>query len=53
MTHTEFTALAAQFSVGNPLFSQGDFNRDGRVNALDFNIFASKFGTILAPASGA
>jgi hypothetical protein len=34
-------------------FSQGDFNYDGKVNALDFNVLATKFGTYLAPASPA
>jgi hypothetical protein len=33
-------------------FSQGDFNYDGAVNALDFNSIATGFGTTLpAPAA--
>jgi hypothetical protein len=33
-------------------FSSGDFNYDGRVNALDFNALASRFGTTLARPAG-
>ena len=35
------------------MVSEGDFNRDGKVNALDFNILATNFGTYLAPAAAA
>ena len=35
------------------LWSQGDFNYDGTVNALDFGILASNFGQVMSsPAMG-
>ena len=46
-------SAAANFGQANRTFSQGDFNYDGTVNLADFNILASKFGTVLASAPGA
>jgi hypothetical protein len=31
-------------------FTTGDFNHDGNVNAMDFNVLATAFGIALAPA---
>jgi hypothetical protein len=41
--------LASNFNKTGMNFSQGDFNHDDKVNALDFNTIATKYGTYLAP----
>ncbi len=46
----DFVALATHFNQSSATLSNGDFNYDGKVNALDFNILATQFGTYLAPA---
>ena len=45
----DFVALAAHFNENAPTFADGDFNYDGKVNALDFNLLATKFGSALTP----
>jgi hypothetical protein len=43
--------MAANYGqTGNLKFSQGDFNYDGTVNALDFNAFATRYGETVLPA---
>ena len=44
----DFSALSMHFNQAGT-FTQGDFNYDGKVNALDFNALASLWGTYLAP----
>jgi hypothetical protein len=47
----DFNLLAQNFNKTGMTFGQGDFNYDGRVNALDFNVLAAEYGrTIPAPA---
>jgi hypothetical protein len=46
----DFTQMATYFNQAGMTFSKGDFNGDGKVNALDFNILAAKYGTHLAAA---
>jgi len=48
---TDFTSLATYFGATGQVWSTGDFNYDGRINALDFNILATNFGQGIAPAS--
>ncbi len=43
--------MATHFGQTGMTDTQGDFNGDGTVNALDFNILATKFGTKLAAPS--
>jgi hypothetical protein len=50
---SDFVALSTNFARPNPTFSQGDFNYDGVINAIDFNILATRFGTILPPPASA
>ena len=50
-SRADFNALAANFGQSPRVFSQGDFNYDGTVNLADFNILASRFGTVLATSS--
>jgi hypothetical protein len=46
--HVDFTALAAHFNqISGVNYGNGDFNYDGKVNALDFNAIATNFGTTL------
>ena len=46
----DFTVLATNFGTGQD-WANGDYNYDGKVNALDFNALAANFGqTIVAPA---
>ena len=39
------------FNNPSATYSQGDFNRDGTINALDFNVLATKFGATLSGPS--
>jgi hypothetical protein len=45
--------LAANFGRSPRDFAQGDFNYDGTVNLQDFNILASRFGTVVASTAPA
>ena len=37
---------------GAPIWAEGDFNYDGKINALDFNAVATNFGAAAIPAGG-
>ena len=41
---SDFMALAQNFNTSNAVWTMGDFNYDGVVNALDFNLLATNFG---------
>ena len=45
----DFNALATNYGQTHARFSSGDFNYDGDVTSLDFNLLASKFGSRLDP----
>ncbi|HEY4261102.1 MAG TPA: hypothetical protein VGM98_13110, partial [Schlesneria sp.] len=51
----DFTRLGQNFNAAGALWSQGDFNYDGTVNALDVNLLATNFGQTMPaePALGA
>ena len=51
-TATDFITLAGNFSDTGANWLAGDFNGDGVVNALDFNIFATNFGKSGSTAGG-
>ena len=40
--------MAQNFNSSTAFWWQGDFNYDGVVNALDFNILASNFGQVMS-----
>ena len=48
---SDFNVLAANFGQSPRDFTQGDFNYDGTVNLDDFNILASRFGTVVGPSN--
>ena len=46
-----FNNLASSFSQSGKFWTDGDFNYDGTVDTVDFNLLASNFGqTVAAPA---
>jgi len=45
--------LANHFNGASPTWADGDFNFDGKVNALDFNAVASNFGKTVSLGSPA
>ena len=51
MNLQDFNRLATNFGQSPRDFTQGDFNYDGVVNLIDFNILAGRFGRELAPQS--
>ena len=53
MNTSDFVRLANGFAHPNAFWTDGDFNFDGVVNALDFNALATNFGSTLpAPSLG-
>jgi len=45
--------LSNNFGGASPTWALGDFNYDGKVNAIDFNALAANFGaTPIAPSEG-
>jgi hypothetical protein len=47
----DFNIVAGNFGSSGATFSQGDFNHDGQVNLLNFNILAARFGQALPAAA--
>ncbi len=48
----DFVALASNFNASsNATFSEGDFNYDGKVNALDFNILGATLRRTLSASA--
>src|SRR5581483_4627843 len=51
---SDFVLLSQNFNLSSANWGKGDFNYDGKVNALDFNLIATRFGSVAPspPVSG-